>query len=75
MFSELKQRNELLERENNSLVAELQELKMELGEIRALLGSTPDLVRLLSKNIGEIAARVAPKGKSKDQDSVNKSKC
>ena len=64
MFSELKERNQILERENNSLTIELQELKMELGEIRALLGNTPDLVRILSKNVNDIAARVMPKGKS-----------
>ena len=55
IFSELKQRNQMLERENGFLSAELQELKVEIAEIRALFGSTPDLVRMLSKNINEIS--------------------
>lgn len=65
MLNDLKQRNQLLERENGFLASEVQELKIELAEIRALLGSAPDLARMLSKNVNEIAARVIPKGKSK----------
>ena len=64
MYAELKQRNQQLERENGFLASELQELRVELAEIRALMGNTPDLVRLLSKNVNDIAARVFPKGKS-----------
>ena len=63
-MNDLKHRNQLLERENGFLAAELQELKIELAEIRALMGSAPDLARMLSKTVNEIASRVVPKGKS-----------
>ena len=65
MITDFKQRNQALERENGFLASEVQELKIELAEIRAILGSAPDLARVLSKSINEIAARVNPKGKSK----------
>ena len=63
MINEMKQRNRLLERENGFLAAENHELKIEMAEIRALLGSAPDLARMLSKSVNEIAARVNPKNK------------
>ena len=53
----------MLERENGFLAAELQEIKIEMAEKRALLGSAPDLARMLSKNMNELAARVIPKVK------------
>lgn len=63
LLTELKQRNQMLERENGRLAAEVQELRVEMGEIRALLGNAPDLIRILNKNVSEIVSRVMPKGK------------
>ena len=62
-FQDLQARLLAREEENQRLQVEIRDLRLELQEIKAMVGNTPDLAKLLSRTLTDVQSKLAPKVK------------